>query len=164
MFKQQTILLNQLHSFTSNYYEQGTNVSLTDCLHVPWTPYRRVLLEKLSDFQLVKKFPAFHATQRFITMFKTACHQYLSCTRSIALGCCSSLYSFPAVKSFCLQVVVTLLVTNTLGWVAYVRGWGKHKQATRGKPSAMLLTTVNSTPLVHPQYSAIFSYYGLIYY
>jgi hypothetical protein len=31
------------------------------------TPRCRVLLEKLTGFQLVKKFPAFHGTQRFIT-------------------------------------------------------------------------------------------------
>jgi len=29
-----------------------------------------VLLEKLTGFQLVKKFPAFYGTQRFITTFK----------------------------------------------------------------------------------------------
>ena len=31
------------------------------------TPRRRVLLEKLTGLQLVKKFPAFHGTRRFIT-------------------------------------------------------------------------------------------------
>ena len=31
------------------------------------TPWCRVLLEKLTGLQLVKKFPAFHATRRFIT-------------------------------------------------------------------------------------------------
>ena len=33
-------------------------------LLIPWC---RVLLEKLTDLQLVKKFPAFHGTRRFIT-------------------------------------------------------------------------------------------------
>ena len=33
-------------------------------LHTPWC---RVLLEKLTGLQLVKKFPAFHGTRRFIT-------------------------------------------------------------------------------------------------
>jgi hypothetical protein len=28
---------------------------------------------------------------------------------------------------------------------------GQYKQAARGKPSAMLLSTVNGTPLLHPQ-------------
>jgi hypothetical protein len=33
------------------------------------TPWSRVLLEKLTGFQIVKKFPAFYWTQRFITTF-----------------------------------------------------------------------------------------------
>jgi len=33
------------------------------------TPCNRVSLEKLTGFQLVKKFPAFHGTWRFITAF-----------------------------------------------------------------------------------------------
>jgi len=31
------------------------------------TPWRSVLLEKLTGLQLVKKFPAFHGTQKFIS-------------------------------------------------------------------------------------------------
>ena len=38
------------------------------------TPYSRVLLEKLTGSQLVKKFPAFHGTRRFISAFTSACH------------------------------------------------------------------------------------------
>jgi hypothetical protein len=38
----------------------------------------RVLLEKIIVSQLVKKFPAFFGTQRFITMFTRACHWSLS--------------------------------------------------------------------------------------
>ena len=33
------------------------------------TPWSRVLLEKLKSFQLLKKFPAFYGTRRFITAF-----------------------------------------------------------------------------------------------
>jgi len=33
------------------------------------TPYGTVLLEELTGFQLVKKFPAFYGTQSFITAF-----------------------------------------------------------------------------------------------
>ena len=36
------------------------------------TPYSRVLLEKLTGFQLVKKFPAFYGTRKFITAFTSA--------------------------------------------------------------------------------------------
>ena len=47
------------------------------------TPWSRVLLEKLTCFQLVKKFPAFYGTRKFITAFTSACHLFLSLARSI---------------------------------------------------------------------------------
>ena len=45
---------------------------LTDLL----TPWCRVLLEKLTGLQLVKKFPAYHGTRRFITALTSV--RYLS--------------------------------------------------------------------------------------
>jgi hypothetical protein len=36
------------------------------------TPWSRVLPEKLTGFELVKKFPAFYGTRRFITAFNFA--------------------------------------------------------------------------------------------
>jgi len=66
-------------------------IVLRNCLYVPTqlpscrskypyllTPLSRVLLEKLTGFQLLKKFPAFYGTQRFITAFTTARHLSLS--------------------------------------------------------------------------------------
>ena len=47
------------------------------------TPYSRVLLEKLTDFQLVKKFPAFYGTRKFITVLTSARHLSLSWANSI---------------------------------------------------------------------------------
>ena len=44
-------------------------------LHTAWS---RVLLEKLKSSQLVKKFPAFYGTPRFITAFTSARHLSLS--------------------------------------------------------------------------------------
>ena len=38
------------------------------------TPWSRVLLEKLTVYQLFKKFPAFYGTRRFITAFTSARH------------------------------------------------------------------------------------------
>jgi hypothetical protein len=46
-----------------------TEIMLT-YLIIPWS---RVLLEKLTGLQLIKKFPAFYRTQRFITTFTSAC-------------------------------------------------------------------------------------------
>ena len=42
------------------------------------TPWCRVLLEKLTGLQLVKKFPAFYGTRRFITAFSSFRHPSLS--------------------------------------------------------------------------------------
>jgi hypothetical protein len=42
------------------------------------TPWSRVLLQKLTGLQLVKKFPAFYGTRRFITAFTSARHLSLS--------------------------------------------------------------------------------------
>ena len=45
------------------------------CILTPWC---RVLLEKLTGLQLVKKFPAFHGTRRFITALTSVRHLSLS--------------------------------------------------------------------------------------
>ena len=42
------------------------------------TPWCRVLLQKLTGLQLVKKFPAFYGTRRFITALKSFRHPSLS--------------------------------------------------------------------------------------
>ena len=47
------------------------------------TPWSRVLLEKLSGLKLVKKFPAFYGTQKFITTFTNVHHLSLSWVSSI---------------------------------------------------------------------------------
>ena len=49
-------------------------------LFIPWG---RVLLEKLTDSQLVKKFPLFYGARRFITAFTSARHLSLSWASSI---------------------------------------------------------------------------------
>jgi len=47
-------------------------------LHYLLTPWCRDLLEQQTDLQLVKKFPAFHGTRRFITALTSVCHLSLS--------------------------------------------------------------------------------------
>jgi len=47
------------------------------------TPRSRALLEKLFGFQLVKKFPEFYGTRRFITAFTSARHMSLYWASSI---------------------------------------------------------------------------------
>ena len=47
------------------------------------TPWCRVLLEKLTGLQLIKKFPPFHGTRRFITALTSVRHLSLSWTSPI---------------------------------------------------------------------------------
>ena len=54
------------------------------------TPWYRVLLEKLTGLQQVKKFPAFHGTRRFITALTNVHHLSLSSTSPI-----QSIYPHP---------------------------------------------------------------------
>jgi hypothetical protein len=49
-----------------------------DTTHYLFTPWSRVLLEKLTGSQVVKKFPPFYGTRRFIIAFTIACYLSLS--------------------------------------------------------------------------------------
>ena len=83
------------HLTNCNILEVNNRFGGTYCLHIHcWrfdhagithllTPWSRVLLEKLTGFQLVKKFPAFYGTRRFITAFTSASHPSLSPASSI---------------------------------------------------------------------------------
>ena len=59
------------------------SVTLFICITYLLTPWSRALLEKLTGLQLVKKFPAFYGTRRFITAFTSARHLFLSWASSI---------------------------------------------------------------------------------
>ena len=66
-----------MHSVKISSYSQPymhCNIDITYLL----TPWCRVLLEQLNGLQLVKKFPAFHGTRRFITALTSVCHLSLS--------------------------------------------------------------------------------------
>ena len=58
------------------------------------TPWCRVLLEKLTGLQLVKKFPAFHGTRKFITALTSVRHLSLSWASPI-----QSIYQHPTWRS-----------------------------------------------------------------
>ena len=60
--------------FRSSNFPLPQNGLLTYLL----TPWSRVLLEKLAGLQLVKKFPAFYGTRRFLTALTSALHLSLS--------------------------------------------------------------------------------------
>ena len=61
------------------------------------TPWCRVLLEKLTGLQLVKKFPAFHGTRMFITALTNVRHLSLSWASPI-----QSIYPHPTSWRFIL--------------------------------------------------------------
>ena len=59
----------------------STIIRVIECCHSQDkvnTPRCRVLLEKLTDLQLVKKFPAFYGTRMFITALTSVRHLSLS--------------------------------------------------------------------------------------
>jgi hypothetical protein len=61
--------------------EKSTLYKVQWLLYVPpglLTPWSRVLPEKLKRPELLKKFPAFYGTRRFITAFTRARHLSLS--------------------------------------------------------------------------------------
>jgi len=63
---------------------KGNNIRSKDVLYIGLiltyllTPWSRVLLEKLTGSQLVRKFPTFYGNRRFITAFTSAHHLSLS--------------------------------------------------------------------------------------
>ena len=67
----------------------SANVALRYCWLLTYllTPWCRVLLEQLTGLQLVKKFPAFHGTRRFITALTSVRHLSLSWARPIQSTC-----------------------------------------------------------------------------
>ena len=67
---------------TINFLVKCLLTYLLTYLLIPWT---RVLLEKLTGSQLVKKFPAFYELRRFITAYARALHLSLSWASSIRL-------------------------------------------------------------------------------
>ena len=79
-------MLHYLKYLDHLHFNSCANILLTYLL----TPWCRVLLEQLTGLQLVKKFPAFHGTQRFITARTSARHLSLSCVSPI-----QSIYPHP---------------------------------------------------------------------
>ena len=77
----QTTLTNKHKQNTSNAIIKTYTYLFTYLPTYLPTPWRRILFEKL--VKLVKKFPLFYGTRRFITSFTSACHLSLSWARWI---------------------------------------------------------------------------------
>ena len=77
-------------SYTSTPPMELRDLSLGELYLYLLTPWCRVLLEKLTGLQLVKKFPTFHETRRFITALTSVRHLSLSWASPI-----QSIYTHP---------------------------------------------------------------------
>ena len=84
----------QKHGCTRNQVPRG-DLPLPYLL-IPWS---RVLLEKLTGSQLVKKFPAFYGTRRFITAITSA--------RYLSLSWASSIQSIPPHPTSCRPISIS---------------------------------------------------------
>ena len=73
--------------FTASFCTTFLSAGIITYLFTPWC---KVLLEKLTDLQLVNKFPAFHGTRRFITANTRVRHLSLSWANPI-----QSIYPHP---------------------------------------------------------------------
>jgi hypothetical protein len=80
------------------------------------TPWSGVLLEKLTGSQLVKKFPTFYWTRRFITAFTSASHIALSLVlgqtnaiKKLRIACLNRNVRYWNVWSFCCRKCTALL-------------------------------------------------------
>ena len=79
-----TIKLRHLKNINKYY------MSVSNLLTYLLTPWCSVLLEQLTGLQLLKKFPLFHRTWRFITALTSVRHLYLSWSSPI-----QSIYPHP---------------------------------------------------------------------
>ena len=75
-----TYLFTYLITYLLTYLHTYVFINLLTYLLTPWN---RVLFEKLTGLQVVKKFPAFYGTRKFITAITSTSHLFLSWARSI---------------------------------------------------------------------------------
>jgi hypothetical protein len=98
----------------------------------PLTPWGRVLLEKLTVCQLVKKFLTFSGSRRFISTFTRACHlpicggaHYYSLYLSQQKNSVSGLS-----KEVCIKCTEPLLLQTTF-WGAQGAGWTERSHSKK---------------------------------
>ena len=106
-------------------------------------PCCRVLLEKLTGFHLVKKFPAFYGTRRFITAFTSAHHLSLSWARSIQ--------SMP--QSHFLNLPLNIILPSTPGsskWSLSLRRPHQNTLYSSSRPHTCYMPRPSHSGFYHP--------------
>ena len=80
LYNDRFTVYQHLRSDANSPFYQTINLFYANILKYTYllTPCNRVLLEKLTGSQPVKKFPAFYGTRRFITAFTSARHLSLT--------------------------------------------------------------------------------------
>ena len=112
------------------------------------TPWCRVLLEKLTGLQLVKKLPAFHVTRRFITALTSVRRLSLSWARPI-----QSIYTHPTSWRSILILSTHLCLGLPSGLLP------------SSFPTKTLYTPLSSTHSLHmPSPSQTSRFYHILYY
>ena len=97
---------------------------LFTCLLTPWS---RVLLEKLTGLQLVKKFLTFYGTRRFITAVRSARHlslSWASSIQSVPPHPTSLKFKFDFIYSVLLNFLYKLYLLYSLGFPWELRSSG----------------------------------------
>jgi len=91
--------------FMQNYSSPSNTITclITYLLHGA----DRVLLEKLTDYQLVKKFPSYYGTRNFIAAFTSVRH--------LSLSWASSIHSMP--PSCFLKIRINIIISSTPGTI-----------------------------------------------
>jgi len=78
---------NIIHPSMLRSHQRSPSLLLPNIYSYLRTPWCRVLLEKLTGLQLVKKFTTFHGTRRFITALTSVRHLSLSWASPIQSSC-----------------------------------------------------------------------------
>ena len=133
-------------------HERNSYVELSD-IDIRWfisqtityllTPWCRVLLEKLTGLQIVKKFPAFHGTRRFIPALTTVRHLSLSSASPI-----QSIYPHPTSW----RSILILPTHLRLGLPSGLFPFGFPTKTLYAPLSSSLLSSTNTTKLYYVYY------------
>jgi len=116
------VFLSRLETAIQKLLQPLIEIDAPACLHAYLlTPWCRVFLEKLTGLQLVKEFPAFHGTRKFVSA--------LTSVRHLSLSWASPIQSIDALATgfkFLILILVALTfysVNKVVFLEKYTRNW-----------------------------------------